>query len=268
MTVQTSLYFDLDAAPLSVDHATLLVHDLDRLTRFYIEVLGFRVHHQTTDQVLLGAQTPFLTLKNSPDAARADPNAPGLFHIAYLLPNRVDLASWLQHLAQNGLRPQGASDHNVSEAIYLSDPEGNGIEVYVDRPTSGWKDAQGAIYMPSLRLDTSTLPEPQAWTGVPEKTRIGHVHLQTTDIASAETFWTGLRMDVTARYPGGSFFGSGGYHHQIAANVWRSSGRAVEPGPKTGLSQLTFAVDRGLTTSAVTHLAPSGVDITLQPKGL
>jgi len=189
-----------------------------------------------------------------------------LFHVAYSLPNRADLADWLGHIAQTDLRLWGMSDHNVSEAIYFEDPEGNGIEVYADRPVDVWNDFRGDLHMPSDPLNLAALPEPRRWQGVPAQTRIGHVHFKTTDIASSEAFWTGLGLQVTARYPGGSFFGAGGYHHQIAANVWNSRGRPVQEGPKTGLSDVTLAVDPTLARESKSHMAPSGVAIHLQPK--
>ena len=267
MTLHSAPYFDLDTAPMAVDQVTLTVRDLDRVASFYVKYLGLKVHAQTATRVELGADVPFLVLLGDPEAAKADPSAPGLFHVAYLLPSRTDLSSWLAHMSRAQMPPWGASDHNVSEAIYLNDPEGNGIEVYVDRPVSGWHRPNGDLNMPSYHLDFSDLPKPGAWDGAPGKTRVGHVHLQTPDIAEAEAFWTGLGMEVTARYPGGSFFGSGGYHHNIAANVWNSRGRAVQSGPKTGLTSVAFCADSSLAAHFGTHTAPSGVDIILNPKG-
>lgn len=267
MTVHNTQFFDLASAPMSVETVTLTVRDLNRVTSFYTQMLGLRIYHQTGTTVTLGADNPFLILESDANAALADPRAPGLFHLAFLLPDRKDLSSWLQHAVQQGVKPWGASDHNVSEAIYLSDPEGNGIEVYADRPQSRWFDAQGDIYMPSRRLDLSALPEPQVWTAAPAETRIGHVHLQTTGLQEAETFWTELGMDVMDRYPGATFFGSGGYHHQIAANVWNSRGQPVQTGPKTGLASVTLSVADSITAKPVARKAPSGVDIHLKPKG-
>ncbi|MEL7115618.1 MAG: VOC family protein [Pseudomonadota bacterium] len=266
MTAHTEPRFDLDAAPLSVSHVRLTVRDLDLTKTFYAKLLGLRVHSETETSASLGADSAFLTLQADPSADPSNPAAPGLFHTALLLPDRSDLATWLAYASDHGLRPWGASDHNVSEAIYLNDPEGNGIEVYADRPVGRWINARGDLYMPSHRLDISALPAPKTWTSAPDGTRIGHVHLQTTDIAEAEAFWTGLGMEVTARYPGGSFFGSGGYHHQIAANTWRSRNTRPLARPVLGLSEVTLTADASVTTVPVTHTAPSGVSVKLSPK--
>lgn len=265
MTQATDAFFDLDTAPLSVARVTLIVNDLDRMNSFYTDRIGLRVHAAADKETVLGAGAPFLRLLHNPDAKPRDPRAPGLFHTAFLLPTRKDLASWLNEATEAGQALLGAADHNVSEAIYLNDPEGNGIEVYADRSVTGWHGARGSLYMPSRPLDLTTLPEPGKWTGAPEATRVGHVHLQTPQIDAAEAFWTSLGMDVMARYPGASFFGSGGYHHQIAANTWRSRGRPVEPSPKTGLAGVTLAAGQPAADPAQRR-APSGVTITIEPK--
>ncbi len=263
MPLDTPLSLDLETTPLAVTHVTLVVQDLDRVTRFYQDIIGLRVLSTNDTCVTLGTDKAFLTLCQNAEARRADPRDPGLFHTAFLLPDRLSLSSWLAHAIAARVTPYGASDHNVSEAVYLDDPEGNGIEIYVDRPLSQWNGASGTLYMPSNRLDLSTLPEAQPWSGAPDKTRIGHVHLQTTAIPEAETFWTGAGFDVTARYPGGSFFAAGGYHHQIAANIWHSAGRPVPEGPVTGLQSPALAseFDQQPDTS------PSGIPVTFTPKG-
>jgi len=265
MTLHTSDRFDLDAAPAHVSHVTLIVRDLDRMTRFYQDIIGLKVLSDTGSRVTLGAATPFLSLCENTSARLADPRDPGLFHTAFLLPDRQSLASWLAHASDAGVMPDGAADHNVSEAIYLDDPEGNGLEIYVDRPVSFWAGADGAIYMPSDRLDLTSLPEPSAWTGAPEATRIGHIHLRTTAIAEAERFWTRHGFNVTARYLGGSFFGMGGYHHQIATNIWHSAGRPAPQGPVTGLKSLNLTSTHPAPAS---DMSPSGAQINFIPKGI
>ncbi len=267
MTAQSPITFDLDTAPVAVTEVSLTVRDLDRVRSFYEDIIGLRVHDEDASGARLGAERPFLRLDHDPQAALADPTAPGLFHTAFLLPSRQDLADWVNHAAARGLRLQGASDHVVSEAFYFADPDGNGIEVYADRPVSAWTDDQGQLAMTTKRLDLSTLPSAKAWTGAPGDTRIGHVHLQTGDIPDAERFWTNLGMDVMARYPGGSFFGAGGYHHQIAANTWKSAGRRVQAAPKTGLTAITLSVEPTIAPRRSVRTAPSGVTVILEPKG-
>lgn len=264
MSTETLSRLDLATAPLAVSSVTLDVRDLNRMTHFYRDVIGLEVHDSSSEAVTLGASRPFLTLRARPEALPQDPRSPGLFHTAFLFPDRSDLGAWLRHAAAFGVHPYGASDHNVSEALYLDDPEGNGLEIYADRPVETWIGAHGKLYMPSLRLDLSTLPAGTKWHGAPDSTRIGHVHLQTTDIPAAEAFWTGLGMEVTARYPGGSFFGAGGYHHQIATNVWASGGQPSRRPEMAGLSALTLETD---IESQTTLTAPSGVTVTLTAKG-
>lgn len=264
MNTALGTQFDLDAASMSVTHVTLNVQNLDRMTHFYRDVIGLTVHTSTSDEAILGTRRPFLTLKAKPDGLPGTSRAPGLFHTAFLVPDRADLSAWMRHAARFGVYPYGASDHNVSEALYLDDPEGNGIEIYADRPVETWTGADGELYMPSHRLDLTTLPAGDNWTTAPAATRIGHVHLQTTDIPNAEAFWTGLGMDVTARYPGGSFFGAGGYHHQIATNTWASQGQPPRQDNMLGLAELTLETD---VETLATLTAPSGVSVTLKPKG-
>ncbi|MBF9031599.1 VOC family protein [Rhodobacterales bacterium HKCCE3408] len=263
MTTETRTRFDLDAAPLAVRDVTLLVDDLDRMAEFYSRAIGLRVHAQTADSFTLGASRPVLTLRAPGGLAPRDPSAPGLFHTAFLLPNRTDLGDWFAHARRTHVPLYGASDHNVSEAIYLEDPEGNGIEIYADRPFEVWHDADGRLIMPSRRLDLRGLPTGAGWSGAPAATRIGHVHLQTTDIAAAEAFWTARGFGLTSRYPGASFFGAGGYHHQLAANVWASAGRAPRRPDAPGLAALTFEGDAAARAS---FTAPSGVRVTFEPR--
>jgi catechol 2,3-dioxygenase len=218
---------------------------------------------------------PLVELREDPAARRASPREAGLFHTAFLMPDRAALARWLGHAATSGLRLQGASDHLVSEAIYLADPEGNGIEVYTDRPRTAWYDENGAVKMATEALDLNALLRvaDRPWTAAPEGLVIGHVHLQVGSIPEAENFYTGtLGLPVMARYPGASFYGSGGYHHHIASNVWNSRGAASRSYPATGLAELTLAMDAaslGATKArggADQMSDPWGTFITLQLK--
>lgn len=261
MNAPSHTFFDLDAAPISVANVTLLVQDLDRMTRFYSQVLGLRVVSSTETEARLGVDTPVLTLSAPGGLERSPQTRPGLFHTAFLLPSRADLGAWAQHARAAGLRVTG-SDHIVSEALYLSDPEGNGIEVYADRPVDRWRDPQGHLRITTKRLDMGALPK-GAWHGAPSGTRIGHVHLQTTDLTTAHTFWRAQGFDVMAHSPGALFWGSGGYHHQLATNIWAGAAEPPRHDGLTGLSHLTLAAP---VAQAKTLTAPSGVAITFAPK--
>jgi catechol 2,3-dioxygenase len=234
------------SAPVEIGRVTLTVHDLPGAAAFYEHTLGLARLSGDGEEAVLGAgATPILALRADPAARRRDPSEAGLFHNAFLLPSRAALGRWIVHAADAGLRIEGASDHLVSEAIYLSDPEGNGIEVYADRPREAWTDAQGGIRMATLRLDLPDLARAAdgPWQGAPEGTVMGHVHLQVGETSGAEGFFTGtLGLDVKAHYPGAVFVSSGGYHHHLAGNVWHSRGAGPRT-PSTGLAEVELRAD-------------------------
>jgi catechol 2,3-dioxygenase len=151
----------------------------------------------------------------------------------------MSLGKWLRFAAGTRLQLQGASDHLVSEAIYLSDPEGNGIEIYRDRPVEDWPIRDGAIAMATDPLDLEGIMQAGSgsdWSGFPDDGTIGHVHLQVGATQIADTFYEDLLgFRVTSRYPGASFYGSGGYHHQLAGNIWNSRGAPPRQAHMTGL---------------------------------
>jgi len=228
--------------PAYIDQSHLVVKDLAAVSGFYQKMLGLSVLEKTASGEVLGvAGLPLLTLTTDRDAREAPRNAAGLFHTAFLMPNRTELARWLRHAANNNIVLDGASDHLVSEAIYLSDPEGNGIEIYADRPHESWKFHQdGMVEMATLRLDLQALynsaPD-DAWGGMADGTAIGHIHLQVGDIPQADVFYRDvLGLKLMARYPGASFFASGGYHHHLGANIWNSRGAGTRADNMTGLS--------------------------------
>jgi catechol 2,3-dioxygenase len=240
--------FDLDAAPIRIGRVTLRVRDLATVSRFYQDIIGLRVLEDTPTRTVLGAgRRPLLVLEGDPTLRPRDRREAGLFHTAFLLPTRADLGRWFAHARASGASIDGASDHRVSEAIYLADPEGNGIEVYTDRPPSLWPRQDGAIAMTTEPLDVADLlaaGEGAAWAGMPEGGVVGHVHLQVGSTEAAERFYQGeLGFDVTCRYPGASFFGSGGYHHQLAANTWNSAGAGLRTPDTTGLARVELVLD-------------------------
>lgn len=242
--------------PAYIDQSHLVVTDLGLVSGFYQSMLGLKVIEKTTSGEVLGVGGhPLLTLTTAKDAAVAPRNAAGLFHTAFLMPDRTELARWLRHAAHNNVVLDGASDHLVSEAIYLSDPEGNGIEIYADRPHEQWKFHQdGMVEMATQRLDLQALynsASEDRWDGMAEGTAIGHLHLQVGDIPQADAFYRDvLGLKLMARYPGASFFATGGYHHHLAANIWNSRGATARADNMTGLSDYRIRFNDKATLDA------------------
>jgi catechol 2,3-dioxygenase len=241
----------------SIDPATALgpvrltVSDLDRSRAFYERAIGLRATELDDGTIGLGpAGGPALVeLRGDSTAPRLNRRAPGLYHLAILLPTRLDLAFALARLVQTQWPLDGASDHLVSEALYLSDPDGNGIEIYRDRPRTDWRYDGGQLQMSTLPLDLNDLVgqlrgATELQTEVPPGTRIGHVHLQVADVGEAEAFYHGvLGFDVVVRgYPGALFVSAGGYHHHIGLNTWHSAGAAPAPAGSVGLRSFTIVL--------------------------
>jgi catechol 2,3-dioxygenase len=225
-------------APYHIGTVALHVRDLPGLTAYYRDSIGLAVINEDANSAELGVDGEVLVRLEA--GARQPSSAAGLFHLAILLPSRGDLANWLAHAASTRFPLEGASDHLVSEALYLSDPEGNGIEIYRDRPRAEWPRRDGAIKMATERLDLDALlreARQEAYPGMPSGTRMGHIHLRVGDTAQAEAFYAGtLGFDLMVRYPGASFLASGGYHHHIAGNVWNSRGAGLRGQGEAGLS--------------------------------
>jgi catechol 2,3-dioxygenase len=262
-------------APLHIGAVSLVVRDLDRVLAWYRDAIGLEVQSATAGEAVLGAGPhALLRLIHDPAARLAGPKASGLFHTAFLVPSRRDLARWLTHAAAMKVPLEGASDHIVSEALYLTDPEGNGIEIYADRPRSAWQFANGQILMDTLALDIDSLmstlrPDETSWTGIATGTRIGHVHLKVGDTGAAEQFYDGLLGFATAyRRPGASWMGSGGYHHHVAANSWMSRGAPPRQPGTTGLTGLEIIVkDAGAVAGLNERFGtdPAGHTLTFVP---
>jgi catechol 2,3-dioxygenase len=217
----------------------LQVADLARSINYYQTVLGFRVISHSNAQAVLGsmgaAENPPLVELIALPGARPVPRRGrlGLYHFAVLLPDRPSLGRFLAHLRTNGIRA-GSADHLVSEAIYLTDPDGLGIEVYADRARHTWRIENRQPAMASEPLDVQSLllaAGDVPWNGLPAGTTIGHVHLSVGDLQQAEVFYhNGLGFDkVVWSYPGALFLSAGGYHHHVGTNTWAAdSPRATE----------------------------------------
>lgn len=268
MTAVKQGYFDMMAAPLRVGAVTLRVRDLTKLSDFYQNIMGLQLISETPQEVRLGvAGQVLLILDGNPSFKPLDPREAGLFHTAFLMPERADLGKWLGYVVENRVPMQGASDHLVSEALYLADPEGNGIEVYTDRPTNRWRDAKGDIKMTTDQLDLQDLfnaANGEKWAGYPADGTIGHVHLQVGATELADPFYAGLiGMDISARYHGASFYGSGGYHHQLAGNIWNSRGAGPRDDMMAGLGNVELIARDTAVEDAILEKAESaGANIT------
>ncbi|MBA96125.1 VOC family protein [Sulfitobacter sp. M220] len=261
MTINNN-FFDTHAAPLRVGTVRLKVRDLDAVSTFYQSVLGLSAVATSDHRVTLGVgSSPLLVLEGDSSLSPLDPRQAGLFHTAFLMPTRSDLARWVAHVAEARVPLQGASDHIVSEAIYLADPEGNGIEVYADRPVSAWLGEAGEIQMSTDPLDLPGLlqsAEGTEWSGFPNNGSIGHVHLQVGGTAEADAFYRDvLGLDIAARYPGASFYGSGGYHHQLAGNIWNSRRVGKRPEGMAGLDAVEILVRSPNDLAAIAARAES-----------
>lgn len=238
-----------------VGTVTLLARDLPRLSAFYQQLLGLTPSDQTADTVTLSAQgTPLLHLRAAPDLPAPPVSRPGLYHTAFLLPTRADLGRWLAHAAQLELRI-GSGDHLVSEAFYLNDPEGNGIEVYADRPRDTWTWQNGQVQMDTLSVDAAgvlqaaginpqTLDSAPAYAGTPVGTTVGHIHLKVGNAAQAAQFYQDtLGLDIVSNFPGAAFLSWGGYHHHVGLNEWHTRGQGKPATPTAGLGRVDFHTD-------------------------
>lgn len=249
----------------SIGTVRLTVADLERAQRFYEQAIGLSTLERAGSLIRLGAGDDTLVeLAGDPDAPARPRGTTGLFHLAILVPSRVELARSLRRVVEAGWRFTGASDHLVSEALYLNDPEGNGIEIYRDRPRAEWRYSDGQLEMATLPLDLDGLDaELDGGAGresapVPDGTSIGHVHLNVSDLDSSESFYAGvLGLDVTVRgYPGALFLSAGGYHHHVGLNTWAGVGAPPPPPGARGLAwyelQVPAAADLDWVTTRLT----------------
>jgi catechol 2,3-dioxygenase len=229
----------------SIGKVRLRVADIDALSEFYERVVGLRGHGRDGDLVRLGPERdePLVELLSAPTASPPPSFSTGLFHMAILVPDRAELARSLRRIVEQGWRLTGASDHLVSEALYLRDPEGNGIEIYRDRPREQWGHSDnGELRMATLPLDLDNVladagSSDPAPNDMPAGTTMGHVHLRVADIPASEAFYNGaLGLDVMVRsYPGALFVAAGGYHHHVGLNTWESQGAPAPPEGSLGL---------------------------------
>lgn len=249
----------------------LTVHDLGKVSDWYQSVVGLQLLESAGEMHSLGVGgRSLIELRKDTAARRAGPREAGLFHSAFLLPSRGDLAHWVRHAIAAQIEVAGASDHLVSEALYLTDPEGNGVEIYADRPRAQWAWKDGEVVMDTIALDVPSLlalPDQGRWQGFEAGTLMGHVHLKVGDLARAKDFYSGiLGVPVTSHFrEAANFYGADGYHHHLATNIWQSRGAGARDLPSTGLAEVAIHLDGNDLAKVRTRAgAPEGGDLVLQ----
>jgi catechol 2,3-dioxygenase len=253
----------------------LSVSDLDRSLGYWQRTVGLPVLARENGTAALGVDRELIRFVEEPGAVPAD-GYTGLYHVAVLLPDRPSLARWLAHAARDQVRVEGLSDHAVSEAIYLRDPDRHGIEIYADRPREQWEGRVGQR-MTTLPLDVRDLlgelddPEAEPFEGLPAGSTVGHVHLRVSDVPAAIAFYRDvLGFELTAQLGAtAAFLSAGGYHHHLGANTWESAGAAAAPPGVATLRQATIVLpDRGELERVAGRVAEAGQEPEPRAEGV
>jgi catechol 2,3-dioxygenase len=234
-----------------IQSVDLKVKNIDESLHFYSDLLGMKTKEIShgESELYSDINKPYLVkLIESLDGKFPTKDKTGLYHTAFRFPNRKELARVFMRLFENKYKFQGFSDHLVSEAIYLADPDGNGVELYTDKPVNEWTWTNGSIDMDSLPLDlsviTKELDDPENWNGISPEADIGHIHLKVSNLMKAQKFYSlmlGFRI-TTSAYPGALFFAAGNYHHHVGANVWHSRNSSPPPENSLGLDSFTINI--------------------------
>lgn len=239
-----------------ISHVQLKVSNLQNSIEYYNTIIGFDVLEQTNTTAILtfDGSTSVLSLEEISDAQPLKSGQTGLYHFALLLPTRKDLGNFIQHMIQQNARV-GAGDHHVSEAFYLNDPDGNGIEVYADRPEQSWIWNDSTIYMTTEQVDVrSVLAEAEGtWNGLPAGTVMGHIHLSVANISETENFYiNALGYEVVTRFGNqATFISTGKYHHHIGLNTWNSLGGTPTPENGVGLKSFTIVLNNEIEAEKI-----------------
>ena len=231
-----------------VSHVQLKVSNLERSIQYYEQIIGFKTlsNENGVAYLTFDGVTSLLSLTEVKDALPLREGYTGLYHFALLLPTLKDLGNLVQHFINNNVRI-GASDHHVSQALYLNDPDGNGIEIYVDRENSDWHwDNRNNVHMTTTQLDFNPIiaAADGNWNGLPEGTVMGHIHLSVKSIPESESFYTNLLDYETVLHYGAQalFISTGRYHHHIGLNTWQSNGGEKAPDNAVGLKSYTVVL--------------------------
>lgn len=254
------------AAATTVGPVHVTVGDIDRSLGYYRESIGLEVLESGSGRARLGAGGRELLVLVEEPGAQPDHGHTGLFHFALLLPGRADLACWLAHAARDEVQITGMSDHFVSEALYLRDPDGHGIEIYADRPREVW---EGRVFerMTTLPLDVRGLlgeladSGTEPFEGLPAGTVMGHVHLKVSSIDDTVAFYGDvLGLELMARLgQQAAFLAAGGYHHHLGANTWESAGASPAPPGTAALREATLVLpDAAERDRVLERLADAG----------
>jgi catechol 2,3-dioxygenase len=258
----------------AIGPVSLTISKLDRSVRFYEAHLGFAIHRREERTVCLGAGGPDLLVLSQCETAPRVRGTTGLYHFAVLVPSRADLARALRRIVETDTVLQGAADHGVSEALYLADPDGNGIEVYRDRPRADWPRVGGQLRMGADPLDVEAIlaDDPgRDGRGLSPETVMGHVHLHVSRLDEAERFYVDqLGFDVTQRYgPSALFVSAGGYHHHIGLNTWAGVGAPPPPPGAIGLRHFVVRLpDEAARSSVSDRLRAANIAIETRDDGL
>lgn len=252
-----------------VDHVHLHVADIERSLTYYQDVIGFRVLERNGNiaKLTTDGKTSLVTIEQPDQVELKAGRTAGLYHFAILLPKRSDLADILYHFADNGVQA-GQADHLVSEAFYLTDPDGNGIEIYIDRDPSEWTWTNGEVAMTTDPIDMESLladRSGESWEKLPDGTVMGHIHLHVSDLAKSEEFYhEGLGFEVVNRFGGQALFlSTDKYHHHIALNTWAGVGAPAAPKNSPGLKEYSIVLpDEATKEKTVKQLQAIGARVT------
>jgi catechol 2,3-dioxygenase len=256
-------------APIAPAEVTVSVADLGRSADYWENAIGLQVNSRDNGTARMGVPgRDLVVLEEQPGARPGRGTNTGLFHLALLLPDRASLAGWLEHAATTGVRLTGASDHFVSEALYLRDPDGHGIEIYGDRPRDTWtNNADGSLNIGTVALDIDDLMSARdashPFERMPDGTVMGHVHLQVAQLVEARRWYTDLLgLDLMVEIPNqASFLASGGYHHHVGMNVWAGVGAPPPPPDQAALKRAVLEVDSADRLDEIeTRLSDAGAE--------